>query len=206
MKKILVILISGVFFFLIACNDKKETETSDNTTTTPASTPVDAIIIMPTVAGNVDTVKKSLKAMAESAIGKTNLKINYHSPAVKGRVIWGGLVPFDHVWVTGAHRATSIETNTDVVISGKKLTAGKYALFSIPGKEEWTIIINKKWDQHLADEYDINDDLVRLVIKPEMMTKVQERLMYQVKADNNNNGAIEIFWEKIKLVVPLQVL
>jgi hypothetical protein len=144
--------------------------------------------------------------VATGTLGETNLKINYHSPAVRGRVIWGGLVPFDQVWVTGAHRATSIETDRDIVIGSKKISTGKYALFSIPGKEEWTIIINKKWDQHLADEYDINDDLVRFVIKPEMTNNVQERLMYQVKADNKFNGAIEISWEKIKLVIPVQVL
>ena len=206
MRSIFIAYLTCLVFLFSSCTENKEKENVADKNQVSITASDEPIVIKPTTADNVDTIKKSLKAIAESAIGKTILKINYHSPSVKGRVIWGGLVPFDQVWVTGAHRATSIEADTDLVVGGKKLSAGKYALFSIPGKEEWTIIINKKWDQHLTDEYDINDDLVRLVIKPEMVANVQERLMYQVKAENNFNGAIEISWEKIKLVIPVQVL
>jgi hypothetical protein len=206
MNKFLLIIITGFIFLLAACAESKEKENVAVNDPVTNVTPEDAILIKPSTGDQIDTIKKSLKAVATGTLGETNLKINYHSPAVRGRVIWGGLVPFDQVWVTGAHRATSIETDRDIVIGSKKISTGKYALFSIPGKEEWTIIINKKWDQHLADEYDINDDLVRFVIKPEMTNNVQERLMYQVKADNKFNGAIEISWEKIKLVIPVQVL
>lgn len=206
MRSILFAYLSCFVFLFNSCAENKEKETGADQSKVSISNADDPIVIKLTTADNIDTVKKSLKAIAESAIGKTKLKINYHSPAVRGRIIWGGLVPFDQVWVTGAHRATSIETDSDIVIGGKKIVAGKYALFSIPGKDEWTIIVNKKWDQHLADEYDAKDDLVRFTIKPEMMNHVQERLMYEVKAENNFTGTIEILWEKIKLVIPVKEL
>lgn len=206
MKTIKIILFPVLFFLVIACNDKKETASKDNITTTASSVPVDAIIITPTATGQVDTIKKSLKAIVEGKIGKAGVKINYHSPAVRNRVIWGGLVPFDQVWVTGAHKATTFETDTDLVIGGKKISAGKYAIFSIPGKDEWTIIINKKWDQHLADDYNVNDDVLRLQVKPETVPGVQERLMYLLSSTTDQTGGIEFYWEKIRLVIPVQVL
>ncbi|MBC8923868.1 DUF2911 domain-containing protein, partial [Escherichia coli] len=77
----------------------------------------------------------------------------YHSPGVRKRIIWGGLVPYDEVWVTGAHDATTVEMPKAFVVNGKTIPAGKYAIFTIPGKNAWTVIINKQWQQHLATEY-----------------------------------------------------
>jgi hypothetical protein len=150
-----------------------------------------------------DTVKGSLKAQASGKIGPATVRVNYHSPAVRERVIWGGLVPYNQVWVTGAHQATSLEVDQPITIGGKQLTAGKYALFTIPGKQEWTVIINKKWDQHLADEYSGKEDLVRLTVKPEKTSQHQERLRYQIESQSEKSGAIVLAWEKIKLAVPV---
>src|SRR5690242_3112371 len=85
-----------------------------------------------------DTTKKSIKSMAYSIVGVDSIKINYHSPGVRKRVIWGGLVPYDEVWVTGAHDATTLEVPKAFVVNGKEIPAGKYAFFTIPGKKEWT--------------------------------------------------------------------
>jgi len=93
----------------------------------------------------VDTTKKSIKSAAIGKIGQANVSINYHSPGVRKRVIWGGLVPFDEVWVTGAHSATTFEINKPFQVADTKIAAGKYALFTIPGESEWTIILNKNW-------------------------------------------------------------
>ncbi len=153
-----------------------------------------------------DTLKGSLKAKAMGTIGTTGITINYYSPAVRGRVVWGGLVPFDNVWVTGAHRATSIDFNQDVMIGGVTVTPGKYALFTIPGKEEWTIIINKKWDQHLADDYDPKDDIVRVKVKPETEEVHQERLRYVIETESNKAGEIVIYWEKLEVSLPVTAL
>jgi hypothetical protein len=145
-----------------------------------------------------DTLKGSLKARAIGSIGDVRITIDYHSPAVRGRVIWGGLVPFNNVWVTGAHRATSIDFDKEVVIGQVTVPAGKYALFTLPGKEEWTIIVNKNWDQHLADDYNQKEDIVRIAVKPETEETNQERLRYVIE-----EGEISIYWEKLKISLPI---
>lgn len=153
-----------------------------------------------------DTLKGSLKAKAMGTIGNAGITINYYSPAVRGRVIWGGLVPFDNVWVTGAHRATSVEFNQELVIGGVTIAPGKYALFTIPGKEEWIFIINKNWDQHLADNYDQKEDVARVRVKPEAEETNQERLRYVIETENDKQGEIVLYWEKIEISLPVTVL
>ena len=152
-----------------------------------------------------DTSKRSIKSAAVGKIGEANITINYYSPGVRKRVIWGGLVPYDDVWVTGAHKATSIEVDKPFIIGGKTISAGKYALFSIPGKSMWTIIINKKWDQHLTDDYVQKDDIVRIKVKPIKQNKPTERLQYFIEPGKGNNGTMAIAWEKIRIVVPITV-
>src|SRR5688500_453050 len=127
-----------------------------------------------------DTSKKSITSMAVGVIGSDSVKISYHSPGVRKRVIWGGLVPYDEVWVTGAHDATTIEIAKPFVINGKEIPAGKYAVFTIPGKKEWTVIINSKWKQHLASEYDEKEDIVRIKVKP-LKHQHTERLQYFIE-------------------------
>src|SRR5882757_3913988 len=87
---------------------------------------------------------------AETATGTaagSDIKIAYHSPAVKGRKIWGGLVPYDKVWRTGANEATIFTTSKDITIGGKSLKAGKYSLYTIPGEKEWKVIFNSQTGQ-----------------------------------------------------------
>ncbi|MDX5420881.1 MAG: DUF2911 domain-containing protein [Hymenobacteraceae bacterium] len=133
------------------------------------------------------------------------MKIKYHAPGVKGRIIWGGLVPYNQVWVTGAHMATSFETDKALTIDGKKLPAGKYALFTIPGEDEWTVIINENWEQHLADKYSEKEDVLRVQVKPEELQQHQERLKYEVVEQSGDEGAIRISWEKKGMTVPFKV-
>ncbi len=147
-----------------------------------------------------DTTKKSIKCAAVGKIGTANIRINYYSPGVRGRVIWGGVVPMDEVWVTGAHAATNIEIDKPFVVAGKKIDAGTYAIFTIPSNGEWTFIVNKNYQQHLTDEYDAKDDLVRLKIKPVVTEHVTERLQYFIEADK-----LVIAWEKIRLEVPVTI-
>ncbi len=152
-----------------------------------------------------DTTKKSIKSMAVGIINGDSLKVTYHSPGVRKRVIWGGLVPYDEVWVTGAHDATLLEINTPFIVAGKTIPAGTYALFTIPGKKEWTVIINKHWKQHLASEYDEKDDVVRLKVKPGKVPHT-ERLQYFVEEGKNGKGRLAVAWEKIRIEFPVEVL
>jgi hypothetical protein len=152
-----------------------------------------------------DTLKKSISKEEHEFIGQAHLTLLYHAPSVRGRTIWGGLVPFEEVWVTGAHSATSLECDRDFVINGKTIAAGKYALFTIPGKEKWQVIINKKWDQHLADEYDPAEDIVRMEVIPEILASHQERLKYTIVPRSEKRGSILIRWEKIRITVPIEI-
>jgi hypothetical protein len=94
--------------------------------------------------------------------------------------------------------ATAVTFEKPVRIGGKTLEAGKYALFTIPSKNEWTVIINRKWQQHLTDEYSSDDDVLRIRVLPEMQTNSQERLMYTIDLEG-----ISMRWEKVKLVIPV---
>jgi hypothetical protein len=155
------------------------------------------------VQAETDTLKGSLKAEAHGMIGDAHLTINYHSPAVRGRQIWGGLVAYNQVWVTGAHSATSLMTDKDIIVGGKPLPAGKYALFTIPGEKEWTIIINKNWEQHLADDYAESDDMLRFTVQPEVAPTKQERLRYEIISGDGGNGSIQITWDMLRVTLPL---
>jgi hypothetical protein len=149
--------------------------------------------------------KGSQKAYVSKKINDANITIRYYSPAVRNRQIWGSLVPFDKVWVAGAHSATSIESDRGLIVEGKTIPAGKYGFFAIPGNPEWTLIINKNWDQHLADEYDEKDDLLRWKVKPDTASSVQERLMYDIDQPGEYKGNFELVWEKLRIKTPFDI-
>lgn len=149
-----------------------------------------------------DTSKRSINSMAIALVHGDSVKISYHSPGVRGRIIWGGLVPYGEVWVTGAHDATTITMPRAFVVGGKTIPAGKYAIFTIPGKSTWTVIINSRWNQHLASEYDAKEDLVRIQVKPKPHAHT-ERLQYFIR-ETKSGGSISIAWEKIELEFPFQ--
>ena len=187
----LLLILTLLVFILTSCGDEGHVH--------------DAVVISRTQGNAIDTVKKSIKAYAQNKIGAARFTIRYHSPAVQGRVIWGELVPYDRIWVTGAHDATSIESDRNFIIGAKEIPAGKYAFFTIPQKEEWTIIINKNWNQHQADEYKPQDDLVRLQIKPDTLGYKQETLRYDIDQLAQKEGNLQMMWDKLKLVVPVKI-
>ena len=92
----------------------------------------------------LDLPRPSPAAKVSQVIGLTEISVDYSSPTVKSRKIWGGLVPFDQMWRTGANQATKISFGKDVTFAGKPVPAGTYALFTIPSKKEWTVVLNKK--------------------------------------------------------------
>lgn len=132
-------------------------------------------------------------------IAGTHVHIDYSSPSVRGRTIWNGLVAYGQVWATGAHTATSIDFSTEVTIGGQHIPKGKYAFFTIPGEKEWILILNKNYDQHLADNYDQNLDIVRLTVQPQPLEENVESLTYKVIPGAGNKGKIRMSWEKLKV-------
>ncbi|MFC5626243.1 DUF2911 domain-containing protein [Algoriphagus winogradskyi] len=146
------------------------------------------------------TVKsKSPRTSAMAMIGDNHIHIDYGSPSVRGRVIWNGLVAYGQVWATGAHKATWIEFSEDVTINNQLIAKGKYGFFTIPNEEEWILILNKDWDMHLADDYNSENDLMRIKVQPKKNDNLTESLQYQVVKTNENQGKIEISWEFVSV-------
>lgn len=152
-----------------------------------------------------DTLKTSARREATGSVGSLNVSINYGSPGVKGRAIWNGLVGYDQVWVTGAHTSTAVKFDKDVMIDNKKITAGTYGFFTIPSASEWTLILNTRANQHLADDYTDKEDVIRVKVKPEILKKEVQRLTYQVDKKSDSEGMIIMSWEKIKVTLPFKV-
>ncbi len=133
-------------------------------------------------------------------IGYTESEITYGSPKVKGRKVWGGLVPYDELWRSGANEATTIRFSDEVEIENKLLPAGKYALFMIPRKnDKWTIVFNKVSDQWGAYSYDPNEDQLRIEVLPRTSTRFYEELTYQFEQINFHFARIVFNWESIEL-------
>jgi hypothetical protein len=129
-------------------------------------------------------------ATATGKIGAATVTIVYSQPSARGRKIMGGLVPYGEVWRTGANEATTIEFDKPVKIEGKDLAAGKYALFTIPGENEWTIIINKDVKQWGAFKYKQEDDILRVPVKPTKTSAPVETFNITVGKDD-----IQLKWE-----------
>jgi hypothetical protein len=149
-------------------------------------------------------IRLSPKAEVMQQVGLTDIKILYGRPGVKGRAIWGKLVPYDAVWRAGANEATKITFSTDVLIEGKKLKKGSYSFFSIPGKKEWTIIFNKVADQWGAFEYNESQDALRVKVKTEK-GNWQEWLAYTITKVTDTSAVIRLEWEKLKVPFKVEV-
>lgn len=132
-------------------------------------------------------------------VAGANISINYGSPAVKGRKIWGDLVPYNKVWRAGANEATVFTTDKAIMVEGKKLPAGKYAFFAIPGEKEWTLIFNKTAKQWGAYDYKESDDAVRVTVKPRSVSPTAERLKYSVTA-----SGFSLIWENLEVPVSVK--
>jgi hypothetical protein len=150
---------------------------------------------------------KAPASPADSATGTISgsmIKINYSSPAVKGRKIWGELVPYDKVWRLGANTATSFETSKDIKVEGKSLPAGKYSLYAIPGEKEWTFIFNSKTGQWGINRdgsttEDPANDVLRVTVKSEKSSSFNERMKFEV-----GKKGFALLWENLKVPVSIK--
>ena len=156
-------------------------------------------------AQEIELPRLSPKASVSYTIGLTKVEVNYGAPAVKGRTIWGGVVPYEKVWRGGANEATTVEFSTDVNVEGQNLKAGKYSLFFIPDSTEWTVIFSKKLDQWGSYTYQESDDALRITVTPKMNEGMQERLAYTIHDMKMDMGYIKLSWEKMRLYIRFKV-
>lgn len=145
--------------------------------------------------GSVKSPRKSTMAN----IGNTHVHIDYAAPGMRGRQIFGGLVAYNEVWTPGAHKATTIEFYEEVMVEGQRIPKGKYGLFTIPGKDKWTVMINKNNDMHLADDYSESDDVVRFKVTPEKLQEPVEQLTFEINPSEGKQGEILLKWADVSI-------
>jgi hypothetical protein len=141
-----------------------------------------------------------LKSSSGLVKGK-EITVQYGAPSVKGRVIWGDLVPYGEVWRTGANEASNVNFASDVLVEGEMVKAGKYSLFTIPRENEpWTVILNADWDlEHGHFQYNEENDVLRVAVNPTFGSSNQESLTIEVVSEG-----LEIKWEKAKVLVNIE--
>jgi tetratricopeptide (TPR) repeat protein len=154
---------------------------------------------------DLDLPRPSPFAKVWQVVGLTEITVDYSSPGVKGRKIWGGLVPYDQMWRAGANTATKVTFSKNVTFAGKPVAAGSYAFFVIPGKNDWTVILNKKTDQSgTGRDYKQAEDLLRVSVKPKA-APFRERLAYLVTDFTDDKASLDLEWEKLRLSIPITV-
>ncbi len=152
--------------------------------------------------GQVTIPRESNRQEVWQVVGDTKITINYHRPNVKGRAIWGGLVPYGEVWRTGANDATIFEVTNDVTVNGQKLPKGKYSFHTIPTAGAWTLIFNKTTNQWGSFQYDQKDDQLRVAATP-VAAPMQETMSIDFVKVMGNTAEIHIKWGE--LAVPMTV-
>jgi len=161
-----------------------------------------ALLITTSALAQVKTPRPSPSATLMQTVGLTDVTIKYSRPGVKGRAIWGALVPYDKVWRTGANEATTIAFSDDVTVEGQKLAKGTYSLHTIPGKDQWTVIFNSVADQWGSYSYDAAKDVVRVNVKPEAANHM-ECMSFEIPEMTTDTAKIVLRWEKI--AVPFSI-
>jgi len=154
---------------------------------------------------DLDLPRPSPFAKVVQTVGLTDITVDYSSPGVKGRKIWGAVVPYDQMWRAGANSATKLTFSRDVSFADRPVPAGTYAFFVIPTKGAWTVILNKKADQAgTGRDYKQADDLLRVQVTPKA-APFRERLAYAITDFTDDKASLELEWEKLRLAIPIAV-
>ena len=152
----------------------------------------------------LETPQPSPKATLTQRVGLTDVSISYSRPSVRGRAIWGELVPWDKPWRTGANAATTITLSDDVTVEGQKLAAGTYSVVTIPGREEWTVVFNTDTKLWWETRYDAAKDVLRVKVKPEAAPML-ETLRIGFPTVSTTGAVLAIEWEKLRVPVKMEV-
>lgn len=160
-------------------------------------------LAVPAVRADLVLPRPSPNAKVSQTVGVTDLSLTYSRPGVKGRKIWGELVPYGQPWRTGANEATKFTTSTEITVGGQKLAAGTYSLLTIPAEAEWTVVFSNQTDLWGAVGYDATKDAVRVKAKPSMGASSQEWMSLGFEDLTPNSANLLLRWEKLSLAVPI---
>lgn len=156
-------------------------------------------------APKVEFPQASPTCTLKQRVGLTDVELVYSRPSVKNRAIFGAMVPYGKVWRTGANQATKVTFSTDVKLNGKDVPAGTYALMTIPGKDEWTVIVNKGPEGWSPYKYDAKQDLVRFTVKPISMPWSMETFTIDLNEIRDESAKLTMIWDKTKVPIDLTV-
>ena len=156
------------------------------------------IFTLSAIGQDIRTPRPSPDATVTQIVGVTEVSINYSSPGVKGRKIWGDLVPYDKVWRTGANEVTSITFSDPVKVNSRELPAGTYGIHTIPGELEWEIIFSKETEVDGSSNYDSEKEALRIKVKPEEH-HFMERMTFMFTDVTDNTVNVNLMWDKLKV-------
>ncbi len=162
-----------------------------------------AAAVSPTLAQTVEVPAPSVKARVEQRVGITDFSVDYSSPAVRARKIWGGLVPHDKVWRTGANASTKLTASRDFTFGETAVPKGTYSLFTIPGASSWIVILNKNADAGTG-EYDAKNDAARVTVQPGP-SGPRERMTFLFSDTTDTATRLDLEWESLRVSVPIKV-
>ncbi|HEV2436741.1 MAG TPA: DUF2911 domain-containing protein [Verrucomicrobiae bacterium] len=161
---------------------------------------------LPAQTPRIDFPAASPACTLKQRVGLTDIQVDYSRPGVKDRTIFGGIVPYGQVWRTGANQATRLSFSTPVKLEGHDIPAGTYALFTIPGENEWTIIINKDAKQWGAFQYNEKDDVVRFKVTPVTLTDTRvETFTIELNYIRDESAALTLVWDHTVVPIRLEV-
>lgn len=152
----------------------------------------------------IETPAPSPKARVEQRVGITDVSIDYSSPGVKGRKIWGEVVPYDKVWRAGANAPTKLTVSRDFSFGGTPVKAGSYSLFITPGRKTWTVMLNTDLTA-TQDAHDAKNDVAKVTVAPAALPAVRERLVYLVTDTQDDRANLDLEWERIRIRVPIAI-
>lgn len=164
-----------------------------------------ALSSTPAAAQAIELPQQSPKARIEQQVGVTQFAVAYSSPGVKGRKIWGSVVPFGEVWRTGANEATTFTASRDFTFGGTSVPAGTYSLFTIPAEGKWTVVLNSNPKTWGSFDYDAAKDVARIEVTPQTMPEARERLAFFFSNATETGARLDLEWEKLRIAIPVGV-
>ncbi|MBT9392325.1 DUF2911 domain-containing protein [Hymenobacter sp. NST-14] len=144
-------------------------------------------------------------AVVQQTVGLTDVTVDYHSPSVRSRSVWGGLVPYDEVWRAGANENTLIRFSTPILLRGQTVPAGQYSLFVVPHQDrDWEVVLNRVTTHWGSEGYDQRNDVIRVPVVTET-AQFQESLLYWFSSVRPNGAHLNLTWERRTVVLPFEV-
>lgn len=166
-----------------------------------------AAVMLPSAASAQATIEvpaASPKARVEQRVGITDVSIDYSSPGVKGRKIWGQVVPYDKVWRAGANAPTKLTVSRDFTFGGTAVKAGSYAVYVTPGRTTWAVALHSDLTAD-QDTHDAKNDVARVTVKPAALPALRERLSYLFSDTQDDRTNLDLEWERVRIRVPIAI-